>query len=356
MEKTLPPSYSTNAIYRTIPQFIQDADAAAPKNAAFPNGYPLWYFLYGICQLVDKTNVITRDAIGPGVHIEADIGLNNGKSIIDALISKPLSATDTTIEIFNTDKSWNLIDTSVPFQFNIVDAFNNVEETVTIPAGVYNWTAPYVVLTGVTRGNNATYYPASTGADGSVYLEDYLGAPGWSQVVDINRCPNYALPWLGKFVGANIAENSGLSRQKMTQKIKERSGFSRATVPAMVSELVALINQEISPEIEPLSVNKIIVLENTQYNISGSIFSYNQYAVTLLLPYSYFSNYTYQSLQDAATAGYGSNYLNLNSYITSLGGLYFDLAGSTTPSSDSPYVNFVYRYRPAGIQIFVGGY
>jgi hypothetical protein len=348
MTEVLPLSYSTNSIYRTIPQFIQDQDAA--------NDYALWYYLYGICKTVDQINVFSRDAVGPGIYIEADFGSYTGTGINDAKLSKPISSTDTTIEIFETDNSWLVIDTTSSFQLKIIDLNKSIVETITVPAGNYSWQSPYVTLTNVIRGTNAFYFDASTGADGSIYLKDYLGAQGWSQIVDINRCPDYALPWLGQFVGANINLDSGLNRQQLIQKIKERSGFTRATSNAIVSEIVALINENLAFNIPPLSTDKVIVLENTQYNFSGNAFSYNQYAMTLLLPFQYFSTYTYQSLEEAAKTGYGSTYTNLNDFITGLGGLYFDLAGSTTPSNSSPYLNFVYRYRPAGVQIFVGGY
>jgi hypothetical protein len=348
MAEVFPPSYSTNSIYRTIPQFIQDQDAT--------NNYALWYYIYGICKTVDQINVLSRDAVGPGIYIEADFGPYTGVGTIDAKLSKPISSSDTTIEIFNTDASWRVIDTTVSFQLKIVDLKKSITETITVPAGNYAWESPYVTLTDVIRGTNASYFDASSGADGSIYLKDYLGAPGWSQIVDINRCPDYALSWLGQFVGANINLDSGLNRQQLVQKIKERSGFTRATSNALVSEIVALINANITFNAAPLSTDKVIVLENTQYNSSGNAFSYNQYAMTMLLPFEYFSTYTYQSLEEAATTGYGSTYTNLNDFITGLGGLYFDLAGSTTPSNSSPYLNFVYRYRPAGVQIFVGGY
>jgi len=98
-------------------------------------------------------------------------------------------------------------------------------------------------------------------------------------------------------------------------------------------------------------------MENTQPQSVGGVnyYTYNPYALTLLVPTRVFSSYTYQSLQDLS-GGNAATYSSTDSYITSIGGLYFSLAGSTTPSSESPYINFVYRYRPAGMQIFVGGY
>jgi len=346
---SLPTSYSTASVYKTVPQFIQDKDAE--------NGYPLWYYIYSVAQTIDSINVLTRDYMGPGIHVEADFGNYTGSGISDAQLAYAISATDKTITIFNTDKTWQVIDTSVSFKLKIVDTAINVEEIITVPAGNYNWLAPFVILTNVTRGANAVEHDASTGADGSIYIKDYLGAYGWSQAIDIVRCPNYALPWLAQFVGAEILPNSNLNRQQMTQKIEQRAGFDRATANAIVDELVAITNSQIPTSIAPLSRSQVIILENAQAVNSGSTTSYiyNQYALTLLIPTRVFSNYTYQSLKDAA-GGNAATYTTTDTFISSLGGLYFSLSGNTQPNNNSPYVNFVYRYRPAGMQIFVGGY
>jgi len=430
MTTTLPNSYSTNSVYSTVPQFIRDQDAE--------NGYPLWWFIYGSAKAVDQINILTRDNIGQGIHIEADIGNYTGQDITDAQLANSISPSDTTITIFGTDSTWNVFETTNPITFQIVDTLKGTLEQVEIPAGYYDWTAPYVVIEGVTRGFNGTtplYFDASTGADGSVYMEDWFGAPGWSQAVDITRCPDYALPWLGQFVGAALPANDSQDRQQMVQEIEQRAGFNRATTEAIVAELVAITNQQLSFSITPLSPQQIIVMENTQAQTVGGVnyYTYNSYALTLLVPSRVFSQYTYQSLEAAAAgnsatisgitisggkatvtttsahgfiageeitisgvtspAGLNGSYFVLSSpapttntfavstsltgsvslsssasaspvasysttenFITSIGGLYFSLAGSTSPNSNSPYINFVYRYRPAGMQIFIGGY
>src|ERR1019366_10522798 len=60
---------------------------------------------------------------------------------------------------------------------------------------------------GVIRGYDNTIpteHMASSGADGTIDLDNYLGAPGWSQILDITRCPQYVLPWLGQFIGVQL--------------------------------------------------------------------------------------------------------------------------------------------------------
>ena len=357
MTMTLPNSYSTNSVYNTVPEFIQEQDAK--------NGYPLWWFLYGSCKALDQINILTRDNIGPGIHFEADFGIYTGTGIADAQLATPLTTSTstpdgTTVTIFGTDASWNVIDTTVPFPLNLVNSMTGQNEHILIPAGHYNWTSPFVTIQNVTRGYDNTpilAWDASAGADGSVYMEDYGGAPGWSQAVDINRCPDFALPWLAQFVGAEVPVNTTLDRQQVTQKIEQRAGFNRATSAAIVAELVAVTNSQLSAGKAPLSESQVIVMENAQASVSGghNYYTYNQYALTLLVPSTYFSSYTYQTLRDAS-GGSTATYASTDAFVTTLGGLYLSLEGSTTPSSNSPYVNFVYRYRPAGMQIFVGGY
>lgn len=348
MTTTLPPSYNTTAIYSTLPQYIQDLDSA--------NNYQLWWYLYGSCKNLDNIDVLIQDGIGQGIHIEANFGNYTGFNITDGLLAKAISPTDTTITIFGTDASWNVINIASSFKLQIVDPYNGNTETITVPAGIYNWTAPYVILSGVTRGSTSYAFKASSGADGSTYPKDFGNAPGWSQILDVSRCPDYALPWLGQFVGAGILPQSSLTRQQRTQKIQERASFQRATGAAIAAELAAVVNGQLAASVTPLATNQILVMENTQANASAPYYTYNPYAVTILVPSTYYANYTYQTLQTAATQAFGSTYTNLNQFIASIGSFYYDLGASTVPNSSSPYVNFVYRYRPAGIQIFVGGY
>lgn len=80
------------------------------------------------------------------------------------------------------------------------------------------------------------------GALGTMFqiVEDYardqvLGsvvAPGWSQLVDIDRCPTEALPWLAQFVG--VITRAGLSDAAQRDRIRSTSGWTRGTVGAIV--------------------------------------------------------------------------------------------------------------------------
>src|ERR1035437_1560669 len=50
-------------------------------------------------------------------------------------------------------------------------------------------------------------------------------APGWSQVLDINRAPTYVLPWLAQFLGVRL--DSSIRDDQMRYQIKNPPGFAR---------------------------------------------------------------------------------------------------------------------------------
>jgi hypothetical protein len=63
-------------------------------------------------------------------------------------------------------------------------------------------------------------------------LNDGSTAPGWSQVLDIDRCPSAVLPWLGQFVGARLTQ-TGLRDDQMRYIIENAPAWSRGTVAAI---------------------------------------------------------------------------------------------------------------------------
>src|SRR6516162_5067495 len=81
------------------------------------------------------------------------------------------------------------------------------------------------------------------GAIGEMFqlLDDYgrdqmvgnLLAPGWSQVMDINRAPAEVLPWLGQFVGVSVDDS--LSEALQRQQIRSVAGWNRGTLNAMIA-------------------------------------------------------------------------------------------------------------------------
>jgi hypothetical protein len=55
--------------------------------------------------------------------------------------------------------------------------------------------------------------------------------PGWSAVVDLNRCPDAWLPWLGQLVGVTVPPGQDAATQRAW--IARTDGFRRGTVDAL---------------------------------------------------------------------------------------------------------------------------
>jgi len=64
------------------------------------------------------------------------------------------------------------------------------------------------------------------------WVRDTVEGPGWSILMDADRCPIEALPWLGQFVGVRIPP--GLTEQEQRDWVKSTAGFRRGTVDALI--------------------------------------------------------------------------------------------------------------------------
>jgi hypothetical protein len=426
-------SYYTAQVYETLPLSLQEQDAA--------NGYKLWWFIQALVSGLDSLAILYFDSMGGGTTVfpvdPAPI------SYSPAMLKSNLSATATSITVFNTNPTWNQINTAVAFPIEIEG------ERILIQPGTYTWTATEVTFTNSIRGWDNTVgvsHLASSGATGEFDLVNYFGAPGWSQALDINRCPWYALPWLGQFVGVDLTKTPGLTYEQSVQSILLRPGFGRGTVPALVSSLAGVINDSIAASATAISPSQIICLENASpigfqnmtslfaaiagtgsitlqligvgnswlnaaansglvikvdseeilipqgvysfvngpvsisipsgnrgyggttaathlvgaavsVQTSPSMYQYNQYGITLLVPSTYFNIYTYNSLL-AAAGGAGTTYATMDSFISGLGSTdkYNNLNSSPIPSAFNSFANYVYSQRPAGLEVYVGAY
>lgn len=63
--------------------------------------------------------------------------------------------------------------------------------------------------------------------------------PGWSMIVDLDRCPTDWLPWLAQFVGVTIP--TGLTDAEMRAWIAGTDGFSRGTPDAIRAAAAATL-------------------------------------------------------------------------------------------------------------------
>jgi P2-related tail formation protein len=62
--------------------------------------------------------------------------------------------------------------------------------------------------------------------------DDTEGQIGWSILVDVDRAPAKALPWLAQFVGVSLDQS--LSEAAQRNQIKETAGFNRGTPAAII--------------------------------------------------------------------------------------------------------------------------
>jgi hypothetical protein len=70
-------------------------------------------------------------------------------------------------------------------------------------------------------------------------VRDTSDGPGWSLLLDLDRCPDWALPWLGQFAGVRVI--SGSTPDQMRARIASTDGFKRGTVAALMGAAQATL-------------------------------------------------------------------------------------------------------------------
>ena len=70
------------------------------------------------------------------------------------------------------------------------------------------------------------------------WVRDTPGGPGWSLLLDVERCPPEALGWLGQFVGVRLR---GTDDETNRERIAGTDGFHRGTPAAIVSAAQATL-------------------------------------------------------------------------------------------------------------------
>jgi hypothetical protein len=72
------------------------------------------------------------------------------------------------------------------------------------------------------------------------YVRDSEDGPGWSMLLDLERAPEKALPWLAQFVGVRIA--AGLTDQQQRDWIAGTANWRRGTLAAMTAAVQATLS------------------------------------------------------------------------------------------------------------------
>ena len=91
---------------------------------------------------------------------------------------------------------------------------------------------------------------------------DDMGNPGWSILLDINRCPTAYLPWLGQFVGVPV--DSALTDAQQRSQIQNETGMSRGSVPTIISTAQKYLTGS----------QTVVVLERTPTPYSYTVITY----------------------------------------------------------------------------------
>jgi hypothetical protein len=73
------------------------------------------------------------------------------------------------------------------------------------------------------------------------WVRDTPDGPGWSLLLDLGRCPDEALPWLGQFAGVRVLPNS--TPEQMRQRIASTDGFRRGTPAAIIGAAQATLTE-----------------------------------------------------------------------------------------------------------------
>jgi hypothetical protein len=76
------------------------------------------------------------------------------------------------------------------------------------------------------------------------YVRDDGDDPGWSALLDVDRCPAEALPWLGQLVGVTLvpqqaSETTAQFEARARQRIKDTDGWQRGTPAAIMGAIKA---------------------------------------------------------------------------------------------------------------------
>lgn len=74
------------------------------------------------------------------------------------------------------------------------------------------------------------------------------GDPGWSILLDVDRCPTYALPWLAQWVGVRFAPAQNTDAAQRSA-IRGEQGFARGTLAALQAAITPFLKAGASPAI-----------------------------------------------------------------------------------------------------------
>lgn len=94
-------------------------------------------------------------------------------------------------------------------------------------------------------------------------VRDVAGLPGWSQILDLDRCPTSCLPWLGQWVGVNV-DPSLLDTEQRAQ-IQDQQAEARGTPAA----ILAVAQSYVGPD----TTVRLVERDGDAYHLTVSVFN-----------------------------------------------------------------------------------
>lgn len=104
----------------------------------------------------------------------------------------------------------------------------------TFAARLYAMLAPLAQQDSISAWSLLVFCNAIGGAYQLVedWVRDTPDGPGWSLLLDLDRCPDEALPWLAQFIGVRVYPGSTPAEQR--QRIASTAGFKRGTRESLI--------------------------------------------------------------------------------------------------------------------------
>jgi hypothetical protein len=327
-------TYTADSIYATTPQFVRDQDA---DNTITP---------YNVGNF--SVNAVT-------VNSPYLATANSRQMFVESTAIFPTpckiwisgNGNTETIVVNSVDKASNGF-LKLTFKTALKYSYPAGSNVVILRGPLYNFLNSIGSIldkqVNVLSRDNVGIGNSGQGADGTVDMKNYGGVMGWSQALDIDRCPNYALPWLAQFIGTPIPEINTLTREQMVSKMKDRSSFKRGTDLSLVNALVTVLNL-LGNEPSAITAEQILVMENTKWN--GTCYTGDNNSLVILLPMRFLVSENYQFFLESF-----ADYQAIKDNFP----YYSNMVPSPTPNLNNQYTQYIYRYRPAGVYIYIGGY
>jgi hypothetical protein len=132
-------------------------------------------------------------------------------------------------------------------RFRARDVTDPPPDLASFAALLYDALAPLATLDGQADWHLAHY----CGALGAMFqpvadvARDTPAGPGWSAVLDLDRCPDAWLPWLAQFVGVTVIAAQATLTGNRTVTFRERD--SSAADPPYTLEIVTLTGETPDP-------------------------------------------------------------------------------------------------------------